>query len=96
MNESQHIRALVRRKKVYFFDDDRPRAPMKIATYRLKSYHETHPLKKDQTFLNISRYRLNFVFLVYSLRKHPFLHALRRWGRFARRNVCDLATEIPY
>ena len=23
-----------------------------------------------------------------SLRKHPFLHALRRWGRFARRNVC--------
>ena len=24
-----------------------------------------------------------------SLRKHPFLLALRRWGRFARRNVCD-------
>ena len=23
-----------------------------------------------------------------NLRKHPFLHALRRWGRFARRNVC--------
>ena len=32
----------------------------------------------------------------FSLRKHPFLLALRRWGRFARRNVCDLATEIPY
>ena len=31
-----------------------------------------------------------------SLRKHPFLHALRRWGRFVRRNVCDSATEIPY
>ena len=31
----------------------------------------------------------------YSLRKHPFLLALRRWGRFARRNVCDSATEIP-
>ena len=31
-----------------------------------------------------------------SLRKHPFLRALRRWGRFARRNVCDSATEIPY
>ena len=31
-----------------------------------------------------------------SLRKHPFLLALRRRGRFARRNVCDLATEIPY
>ena len=24
-----------------------------------------------------------------SLRKHPFLLALRLWGRFARRNVCD-------
>ena len=31
-----------------------------------------------------------------SLRKHPFLLALRRWGRFARRNVCDSVTEIPY
>ena len=31
-----------------------------------------------------------------SLQKHPFLLALRRWGRFARRNVCDSATEIPY
>ena len=30
-----------------------------------------------------------------SLRKHPFLLTLRRWGRFARRNVCDSATEIP-
>ena len=26
--------------------------------------------------------------------KHPFLLALRRWGRFARRNVCDPATEV--
>ena len=32
----------------------------------------------------------------YSLRKHPFLLALLRWGRFARRNVCDSATEILY
>ena len=31
-----------------------------------------------------------------SLRKHPFLLALRRWGRFARRNLCDSAREIPY
>ena len=31
----------------------------------------------------------------FSLRKHPFLLALRRWG-LARRNVCDSATEIPY
>ena len=33
-----------------------------------------------------------------SLRKHPFLLALRLWGRFARRNVCDrnsiLMTQI--
>ena len=34
--------------------------------------------------------------LLHSLRKHPFLLALRRWGRFARRNVCDSATKIPY
>ena len=31
-----------------------------------------------------------------SLRKQPFLLAPRRLGRFARRNVCDSATEIPY
>ena len=31
-----------------------------------------------------------------SLRKHPFLLALSRWERFARRNVCDSAAEIPY
>ena len=31
-----------------------------------------------------------------SLRKHPLLLALRRRGRFARRNVCDSAAEIPY
>ena len=28
-----------------------------------------------------------------SLRKHPFLLALRHWRRFARRNVCNSATE---
>ena len=31
-----------------------------------------------------------------SLRKHPFLLALRHRGHFARRNVCDSAAEIPY
>ena len=31
-----------------------------------------------------------------SLRKHPFLLALRHWQRFARRNVCDSEAEIPY
>ena len=33
---------------------------------------------------------------VSSLRKQPFLLVPRRWGRFARRIVCDSATEIPY
>ena len=28
-------------------------------------------------------------------REEPFLQAPRRWGRFARRNVCDSATAIP-
>ena len=31
-----------------------------------------------------------------SLWKHSFLLTLRHWGRFAQRNVCDSATEIPY
>ena len=31
-----------------------------------------------------------------SLQKHPFLLALRQWGCFARRNICDSATKIPY
>ena len=33
---------------------------------------------------------------VSSLRKQQFLLAPRRWGRLARMNVCDSATEIPY
>ena len=37
-----------------------------------------------------------FLFKVTSLQKHPFLLALRRWGRFAWRNICDSAAEIPY
>ena len=32
----------------------------------------------------------------FSLRKHPFLLALRHWGSFTRGNVCDSVTEIPY
>ena len=32
----------------------------------------------------------------HSLWKHLFLLALRRWGRFAWRNICDSMTEIPY
>ena len=30
------------------------------------------------------------------LRKKPFLPAIRRWGRFVQRNVCDSTKEIPY
>ena len=37
-----------------------------------------------------------FYWEFFSLRKQPFLLALRRWGRFAQRNICDSATEIPY
>ena len=36
----------------------------------------------------------SLVFGYISPRKHPFLLTLRRWGRFARRNFCDSATEI--
>ena len=61
MNESHHISVLVRRKKVYFFMMADLVLPWKwrLMSYRLKFYYETHPLKKAQTFLNISRYRLN-------------------------------------
>ena len=34
--------------------------------------------------------------LAHNLRIQPFLLAPRRQWRFARRNVCDWATEIPY
>ena len=37
-----------------------------------------------------------FPWCTLSLQKQPLLLALRRWGRFARRNICDSATEIPY
>ena len=40
----------------------------------------------------LSAYVLKIRFCYCSLRKHPFLLAVRRWGRFARRNVCDSAT----
>ena len=36
------------------------------------------------------------IYYVFSLRKDPFLFALCRWGRSARKTVCDSATEIPY
>ena len=32
----------------------------------------------------------------YTLREEPFLHAPHCWEHFARKNVCDSATEIPY
>ena len=47
------------------------------------------------TKLNFWQRKLFKIQLDSSLQKHPFLLALRCWGRFARRNVCDSATEIP-
>ena len=35
------------------------------------------------------------LWLAPSLRKHPFLLTLHRWGSFVR-NICDSSTEIPY
>ena len=46
--------------------------------------------------LRLTHNLLSYPFLSFSLRKHPFLLALRRRGRFARRNVCDSAAEISY
>ena len=59
----------------------------------LKNQHFQIPIrsKRTDTFQQVLMNPL-----VLSLRKHPFLLALRRWERFARRNVCDSATEIPY
>ena len=54
---------------------------------------DTHSRKIGQN-VQILRYVTDII--LGSLRKHPFLLALRRWGRFAWRNICDSATEIPY
>jgi len=75
---------------------------------KVKSYHDRRHRAKEHKF-NVKEAVLlkcdkkhegdtpfeRYIYIA-SLRKHPFLLALRRWGRFARRNVCDLATEIPY
>ena len=52
--------------------------------------------QKNITHQNVARLNCLFSQLNLSLRKHPFLLALRRWGRFARRNVGDSGTEIPF
>ena len=39
---------------------------------------------------------VRLILSTHSLRKHPFLLALRRWGRLARRNVCDSVAKTPY
>ena len=48
-----------------------------------------------QVLLGLLAY-LAVVLVQGSLRKHPFLLALRRCERFAQRNVCDSVAEIPY
>ena len=44
---------------------------------------------------NITVSRLT-IYIRRSLRIQPFFLAHRRWGRFARRNLCDSATDNPY
>ena len=58
------------------------------AKQRLFSLHEqSMNLKREKCLDNSS---------LYSLRKHPFLLALRHGRRFTQTNVYDSATEIPY
>ena len=62
------------------------------ATWKLFDSPGFEPIRNGEIFWmsnNITETRV-------SLRKHPFLLALHRWGHFARRNICDSATEIPY
>ena len=74
--------------------------PSKSLRPKSLSYSRAKPIH-DMTFFILSlswlaeRYVGGFKDKL-SLRKHPFLFALRRWGRLAQRNVCDSATEIPY
>ena len=58
------------------------------AKQRLFSLHEQSMNLKREKYLDNSS--------LYSLRKHPFLLALRHGGRFAQTNVYNSATEIPY
>ena len=46
-------------------------------------------LKEKKFILSAPNLKNWFIVDHGSLRKQPFLLALRRWGRFARRNVCD-------
>ena len=62
------------------------------ATWKLFDSPGFEPIRNGEIFWmsnNVTETRV-------SLRKHPFLLALHRWGCFARRNVCNSATEIPY
>ena len=56
-------------------------------------FEDTHSRKIGQN-VQILRYMADII--LGSLQKHPFLLALHRWRRFARRNICDSVTEIPY
>ena len=68
-----------------------------FAAYFILRDHDTHidflPLLKCKALHFAVAW---FLQSALSLRKHPFLLPLRRWGRFTRRNVCDSAAEIPY
>ena len=59
------------------------------ATWKLFDSPGFEPIRNGEIFWmsnNVTETRV-------SLRKHPFLLALRRWGHFARRNVSDSATQ---
>ena len=62
------------------------------ATWKLFDSPGFEPIRNGEIFWMSN----NVTETCVSLRKHPFLLALRRWGHFARRNVCDSAAEIPY
>ena len=87
-------------KRNYFQKMGHSIKPSKSLRPKSLSYSRAKPIH-DMTFFILSlswlaeRYVGGFKDKL-SLRKHPFLFALRRWGRLAQRNVCDSATEIPY
>ena len=47
-------------------------------------------------FLNLCKRFSLYIKVYLACENIRFSFALRRWGRFARRNVCDSATKIPY
>ena len=53
-------------------------------------------MKAENGLLKSKVHTIDFDYISSSLWIEPFLLASRCWGRFATRNVCASATEIPY